>query len=302
MKINPLSYAPSWQASLTIGGPILGTIAGVASRALGSASWLVEPSKDLCSIGFGNVVLDWFNWLGQGEIKTISMAGSVLAPFLIKASYSEKKGVREKVADTWNQNVTTNQKIAGGLIGAAGLLGIIKPTLKLIYLPFASTEFIPSGHFCTKILTSALGLSVTKSLSKNSSREEKRALITWCAFNAMKDAILLTGTIANHCHSLQEVAAGSLVALTGVAAAYYLLSDSENQDALRIKIQCTGSDQFRVVSGDEKALIDSNSQEIVEGALSANTLRVALLGIAKHQTALQENHKLSLVLTKKGLA
>lgn len=306
MQINALK--PTWEATLTLGSLAFGPMVGVASRIAGALPLLSPRNKDLCNVGFGNSTLDAINNIGQLEIKIYSLITPVLIPaaakFVYDIYYSEESEIQAKISEAAKKNITKGQLIVGGMITGLGILGssgLLKPLMQAIYQPIAPANFDPSGHFLTKILTSALGLSVTKSLSEKSSSTEKTALVTWCALNAIKDTVLLTATIANHCHSIPEVVAGSLLAFAGLAGTYYFCSESESKEIpTRMKIRAEDSNQYRVTYGQESVLVDFETAEILEGALSPDILKIASAWAISYRKELQEQPDYSLCLVKKG--
>lgn len=333
MKISIQKIIPSWEVALPISGPVIGTLGGVISRLSGNLPFwvnprLADPMRTRCFAGFDNPLLNSLNMIGQSEIKYFAMAGSVFAPIVVqgiaRSDYSQKNGVWGKILETvkktagiFKNEIRKDQKIAGGILLMMGGLGLVKPALQMICQPISPApeliapiakfiSFEPSGHFFTKIMTTALGISVTKTLSANSSPSEKRALTACLALNAIKDAALLYGTLANHCHSPQEAIAGSLVALAGIAVGCALLSGSENKELppsiSKMEIQSAGSNQFRVVYGSEKALVDWENEKILEGTLPPNVLKTAALWAQKRRKGLQEQPERSLFLVKKGMA
>lgn len=220
MKIN----FPSWETSLPLAGTLLGSAAGLALR------------SDVCDVRtkFGHEALNLINSIGQYEIITLATTGAVLIPLAGKiahdAYYSEKSGIVGKVVDAAKKNIARGQVIGTGLISGVGVLGMagqLKPAMKAICNTVAPEIANPSGHFLTRVLTLPLALSVTKSISNNSSPTEKWALMGWCGLNAIKDGVMLSATIANCYHTPAEAIAGSLIGLAGVAGLNYVLSEPE---------------------------------------------------------------------------
>ncbi len=305
MKLNPLNYAPSWQAATSFGALTVGTLSGIAIRAFQGVSLWTPKDSAICKAGFSNSLLNGINSVGQEEIKWFAPAGSICAPIFAKAI---AKSDPSRIVEIVKSEITREQKIAGGLIlgvGMLGSLGVLKPLLQTIFSPIPQI-LNPSGHFLTKVMTSALGFSITKSLSANCTPEEKRALITCCALNALKDTVLLCGTIANQCHSIQEVVAGSLVALAGIAGTYYLVFGSESKElspsTSRMEIKSAGPGQFTVTYGTEKALIDWASGDVLEGSLPSKVLLHASVWAACYRKEIEEQPDRALYLVKKGAA
>jgi len=219
MKIS--NYYPSWPTVLGFGGIAIGSLAGLVSRVAHSASWidLNSSNRTLCQAGFDYPMFDGINTLGQWEIETIAILSSALVPLAAKISYdayfSQEKTVLARVSEALKKNLSFGQGAAIALTLGLGC-GVTKPMLNQIWKPIISKTFNPSGHFFTRILAAALGTSIlNRSFQKNDTA--KKVSVAWYAFNGGKDAVLLFGTLANHCHSLPEGVAGSLVASLGLS-------------------------------------------------------------------------------------